>query len=317
MNTSKAILLACFLFLFAARISAIEGIAKANGIDIWYETFGEQEQPPLLLIMGGCCQGILWPSEFCEKLAEQGFYVVRYDHRDTGFSTCFDFEENPYDLLDMAKDAIGLLDALEIKKVHLLGLSMGGPISELMAVDYPERVLTITLMATSCDFRPMNLAYRGLPAEEGSLSRTKEIYLTWMWNFLAGPPKNQEEALEQRMACWRILNGTVIPFEEDRYRELHQQFLLRSKNPESIKNHVLVCKNSEDLVKTVPSEVQVPTLVIHGTEDPILPPDHWEALAKAIRGSEYLLLHGMGHVPNCYFYDAVIQAIKKNSAHCF
>lgn len=79
------------------------------------------------MVMGGCCQGILWPTEFCQKLADEGFYVIRYDHRDAGFSTCFDFETDPYDLIDMAKDAIGLLDYLEVEKTHLFGLSMGGP----------------------------------------------------------------------------------------------------------------------------------------------------------------------------------------------
>lgn len=290
-----------------------EGLVKANGINIWYETFGQKNDPPLLLIMGGCCQGMMWPTEFCEQLAAEKFYVIRYDHRDTGYSTCFDFEINPYNIFDMTKDALGLLDALEIKKAHLCGLSMGGPIAELLSVYYPERVLTITLMATSCDFRPMNLAYAGLPPEENSLSRTKEIYLSWMRQFLACPPKNQEEAFEQRMSCWRILNGTVAPFEETLYRELHRLFLFRSKSPESIKNHIKVCSNSEHIVKAVPQQVRVPTLIFHGTEDPIVPPDHGEALAKAISKSRYFLIDGFGHVLNIQFYTFMIGKIKELS----
>jgi pimeloyl-ACP methyl ester carboxylesterase len=316
MGILKSILLKCIFLFFSISLIAGEGqIASANGIEIWYETFGQKDHPPLLLIMGGCCQGIMWPSEFCERLAEEGFYVIRYDHRDTGYSTCFDSDKNPYNLMDLMKDALGLLDALKVKKAHLCGLSMGGPIAELLAVHYPERVETITLIATSCDFRPMNLAYQGLPAEEGTLTRTKDVYLSWMNKFLAGPPKNQEEALEQRMSCWHILNGSVIPFEEDRYEELHRLFLSRSRYPESIKNHVLVCLNSEELVKTAPGQVKVPCLIIHGTEDPILPPDHGEALAKAISGSEFLLVQGMGHVPNCHFYDLMIKGIKRLTKH--
>src|ERR1700722_20304356 len=93
-------------------------IAKANEIDIWYETFGDEKSKPLLLIMGGCCQGVLWHRQFCESLADEGFYVIRYDHRDSGFSSCYDYETNPYGLMDMAKDAIGLLDAIGIQKTH-------------------------------------------------------------------------------------------------------------------------------------------------------------------------------------------------------
>ena len=111
-------------------------IAFANGIHICYETFGQKSQPSLLLIIGGCCQGIMWPREFCELLA-QNFFVIRYDHRDTGYSSCFDFKTGPYTILDLAKDAIGLLDALDVDKAHLCGLSMGGPIAELMAAHYP------------------------------------------------------------------------------------------------------------------------------------------------------------------------------------
>lgn len=285
-------------------------IVTANGINIWHETFGQKNHSPLLLIMGGCCQGILWPTEFCERLAAEKFYVIRYDHRDTGFSTCFDFTTHPYNILDLTRDALGLLDALKVQKAHICGLSMGGPIAELLAIYYPERVLSITLMATSSDFRPMNLAYAELPPEENSLSRPKDIYLSWMKQFLAAPPKDQEEAFEQRMACWRILNGAIAPFEEHLYSELHRLFLSRSKFPESIKNHVSVCWNSEDIIKTAPQQVKVPTLIFHGTEDPIFPSDHGIALAQAISKSKYFLMDGLGHVLNGQFYEFMIRKMK-------
>lgn len=118
-------------------------IAKANNIDIWYETFGNINDEPLLLIMGGCCQGILWPTEFCKQLAASGFYVIRYDHRDTGLSTYFDYEKHPYDIRDLTEDAIGLIDYLKIKKCHAVGLSMGGPISELLSIKYPSKLFLL------------------------------------------------------------------------------------------------------------------------------------------------------------------------------
>lgn len=312
MKAIKKFLFSCLAMAITLPLLSGEGkMAKANGIDIWYETFGKKDDPALLLIMGGFCQGIMWPTEFCEKLAREGFYVIRYDHRDTGLSTCFDFKKQPYNLLDMAKDGIGLLDALRIEKADLVGLSMGGPIAELMSVHFPSRVSTITLMATSCDFYPMSMAYDEVPTSTNSLSRPKEIYLQWMLKFLKAPPQTTEEALEMRVDCWRILNGTVIPFEEQYYRELHREFLSRIKHPESMTNHLDAIKNSFDLVRTIPRQVKVPTLIMHGSEDTIFPPDHGQALAKEIQGSTFIPVHGFGHVPNGYFYDMFIANIKK------
>jgi len=284
-------------------------IAKANQIDIWYETFGQKEDPAILLIMGGLAQGILWPTEFCEQLANKGFYVIRYDHRDAGFSSCFDFQKTPYDLNDMAKDGIGLLDHLGIEKANLVGLSMGGPIAELMSVHFPERISTITLMATSNDFRPSSYTFDGLPLEEGWLSPPLPIYLNWMHKFLNEPAKNQEEALEQRLEAWQILSGFTVPFETERYREIHKEFLSRLKHPESLTNHLEAIKRSFDLIATVPSQVKVPTLIFHGTVDPINPPDHGESLARAIQGSKYIQVEGFGHVPNKAFYDLFVSEI--------
>lgn len=302
----KCISFFCALPLFA---SAEGQIAKANEIDIWYETFGQKEDPAILLIMGGLCQGILWPIEFCEQLANEGYYVIRYDHRDAGFSTCFDFQKNPYDLMDMAKDGIGLLDSLGIEKANLVGLSMGGPIAELMSVHFPERVSTITLMATSTDFRSGIYAFDKLPIEEGWLSPPLPIYLNWMHKFLNQPAQNQEEALEQRLEAWQILNGFVVPFETERYREIHAEFLSRMKHPESLTNHIEAIKKSYDLVSSVASQVRVPTVIFHGTSDPIYPPDHGIALSKAIRGCKYIVVEGFGHVPNKAFYDLFVSEI--------
>jgi pimeloyl-ACP methyl ester carboxylesterase len=309
----KKLIFLCLSITFAFSVQAEEGIAEANGIEIWYETFGSKEDPALLLIMGGCCQGIMWPTELCQQFADEGFYVIRYDHRDSGYSTCFDFEKNPYDLSDMAVDAIGLLDYLEIEQAHLCGLSMGGPIAELMSVIYPEKIQTITLMATSCEFRPLLLAFFGLPPEEGALSSPLKVYTDWMKEFLDAPPKNDEEKLEQRLMGWRILNGTVVPFEAERYREIHREFLTRALHPESIGNHVPAIKKSEALVREIPSQVKVPTLIFHGSEDPILPPDHGQALANSIASSKYVFIEGMGHVPNCHFYKLWIKAIKQHA----
>ena len=306
----KAFLILCFSM---ASLFAQEQIVSANGIEMWVETFGEKKDPPLLLVMGSFCQGILWPTEFCEKLAAEGFYVIRYDHRDSGLSTCFDFEKDPYDLLDMAKDGMALLDALEVEKAHLFGFSMGGPIAELMSVYFPGRVMTLTLIATSCDFKTGTLAFDGVAVDGAGLSLPKEIYVSWLQQFLNSPPQTREEAIERRLGAWSILNGSVVPFDAELYREIEERFWDRVKHPESITNHLLAIKRSFERVQNVPHLVRVPTLVIQGMEDVIFPPDHGVALAGAIAGSELLELEGFGHMMTPHFYDFLIKKIKEHT----
>lgn len=300
--------------LFSHVPQAAKGeIAKANGIEIWYEAFGQKENPALLLIMGAGCQGILWPTEFCERLASEGFYVVRYDHRDAGLSTCFDFEKDPYDLLDMSKDAIGLLDFLDVEKAHLLGLSMGGPIAELLSVHFPERILSIALAATSSNFDSTIRGFDGLPAIDGALSPPREDFLIWIKEFLKLQPQTETEKLEARLLEWRTLNGSAVPIEEERCRQIHTEFLQRLRHPSSIYNHLLAIRGSLDLIREVPIHVKVPAVIFHGSEDPIYPPDHGKALAAAIPHSKFVFIEGFGHVPNGRFYDLMIREIKQNA----
>lgn len=285
-------------------------IAKINNVEIWYETFGKQTDVPILLIMGACCQAILWPTEFCEMLAAEGFYVIRYDHRDTGLSTFFDFEKNPYTIQDMAQDAIELLNFLNIEKFLLIGLSLGGPIAELVSVKLPTRTMGMLLIASSCDFRSSNLAFAGAPPEPNRLSRPKDVYLQWMSLFLSKPPKTIQEQIKLRVEGWKILSGNKVPFEEARYYELNKEFIDRARHPESHLNHLKICHTAEELIRTVPSKVTVPTVVMQGSEDPLFPEDHGESLAKSIKNSKYILVEGLGHVPNKHFYRTFIDAIK-------
>lgn len=285
-------------------------IAKLNGIEIWYETFGDRSNPALLLVMGGCCQGILWPTEFCQQLSKAGFFVIRYDHRDTGLSSYFDYKKTPYDLNDMAKDAMDLLNYLDIPRCHVLGLSLGGPIAESLAVSHPSRILSITIIASSGNFRPMNLAYAGLPIEMDPLPPPKLAYLRWMKEFTLKKEINLHEHIKLRVAGWKLLSGNKVPFEEERYSELQKEFIERQRNPESIINHIHVCRDSETIINALPSKVRVPTLVIHGSEDPIFPQNHGRALSQRIKNSEYVLVDGLGHVPNRHFYRLIINRLK-------
>lgn len=121
-------------------------------VHLWYETFGKKENPTLLLIMGGGCQGIMWPTALCERLAEEGFFVIRYDHRDMGLSSFIDYEKNPYDLMDLSRDAIEILDALEIRKAKIVGISMGGLIATILGAYFSDRIDSIVPIAITSDF---------------------------------------------------------------------------------------------------------------------------------------------------------------------
>jgi 10-carbomethoxy-13-deoxycarminomycin esterase len=278
-------------------------IAKVGNMDIWHETFGNKENPPLLLIMGSGAQGVLWPTEFCEKLASEGFYVIRYDQRDTGFSTCFNFKTDPYDLSDMAKDAIALLDFLKIPKAHLLGFSMGGPVAEYMAIHFRNRIDTISLMATSPDFFPT----------EGSLSDSTKEFHALRSKSSQIPINDEVQRLNQRVAMWGLQNGSKTPLDESWVRSVNQVFFSRMRNTECLGNHGQAMRRSEALIRAVPYQVQVPTLIFHGSEDPVFPPDHGKALAKAIPHSRYVPVDGMGHLLNPHFYPIVIEEIKKHA----
>lgn len=291
-----------------------QAIAQANGISIWYETFGRRQDPALLLIMGGCSQGILWPTDLCKDLAARRFFVIRYDHRDAGLSTCFDFDTAPYDYTDMTEDAVGLLDALEIEEAHLCGLSTGGMLAQIMAATHPSRVRSIALIATTCEIAPFHRALRKEPPVAGNLSPPTDSYLASMDEFLHHPPQTEEEQLDQRIAIWQLLNGTSFPLEESSQRHLHGEFLRRLRHRPGLENHIRASFRSEEIVRSAPPKITAPTVVFHGSEDPIFPPDHGKYLADAIARAIYIPLEGFGHIPNPHFFGRQIEGIVANIA---
>lgn len=291
-------------------------IAKANEIDIWYETFGNEKGKPLLLIMGGCCQGVLWHKQFCEKLADEGFYVIRYDHRDAGLSTCFDFEKKPYGLMDMAKDAVELLDFIGIEKAHLFGVSLGGLLAEIMAAYFSQRVASALIMSSTCEMRPMNRAYAGKSQDKNDiLPPPNSKYLDWMFKFMKHSPETHEEKLNQRIEGWNHLSGEVFPLDAKINREIQEEFLVRLRYPQGILNHIAMLNTvqTEKLTRLIPSKIKIPTVILHGSEDPLFPLEHGDALSKKIKNAEYLPVKGMGHVPSDHFYDLYIQILKRQS----
>ena len=299
--------------VFFSSLYSEEKIAQANGIEICYETFGDKNDPAFLLIMGACGQGIAWESPFCEKLASHGFYVIRYDQRDSGRSTCIDYAMNPYDFSDMAEDAAGLLDALEIPNAHVFGLSMGGTIGEFLAVQHPEKVLSLGMMGSQFDFRPLNLARAGLPPEPDLLAGPKASYIQAVTEIYKQPGTTHEEKVEQQFQIWMLINGPDHPLNEASTRDLLRQFFARSVQIENLKNYRKVFSRSEDDVKNIHYKIRLPVIIFQGLLDPIVGADHAQAITDAIPGSECLLIESMGHFPNPYFYNLLIDGLVRNS----
>ena len=267
----------------------------ANGISIEYETFGDPAKPALALIMGLGAQMIFWQDDFCRQLMERGFHVVRFDNRDAGRSTRFDHAGTPdvmtamtrawlgvpvhapYLLRDMALDLIGLLDALKIRRAHLVGASMGGTIAQTVALHHPERVLSLTsIMSTTGD--------RDLPQPK-----------PWALSALMKPaPAALEAYAEYYLSTWRLLRGGGFPEEDERDLARAIRNHARGLNPAGAARQLAAILASGSRRQALRS-VSAPTLVIHGDADPLVPLAAGTDTAASIPGAALLVLEGMGH----------------------
>lgn len=292
-------------------------ILEVNDISIWYEEFGDKSKETILLIMGANANCMQWDREFIDQLVSNNFHVVRFDNRDVGKSTWFGkeptfnkflkilptfllkmivnsifglavdekgkfkFSESAsiqYDLSDMAKDAVSLMDALKIKKAHVIGVSMGGMITQIIALDYPERVLSVTPIMTSPGI------------QNDSLSGPTEEFLEAMKKSFVYNLKGRIE--DGVVEIYRQLTGSRFPFIESKFREKLKPVVAHGNNPFAL--HGAAVGASPDRTSRL-HEIKVPALIIHGTEDAILPLDHGVAVADGIKDSKRFIMEGVGH----------------------
>ncbi len=240
-----------------------EKIFKINGIDICTESFGNPKNPAVLLIMGATCSMVYWDEEFCELLASTGKFVIRFDNRDVGRSVAYEPRTSNYTVTDMAEDAIGVLDAYHIDKAHLFGMSLGGMIAQIAAVKHPERILTLTLLATSVIGSDDNT--RNLPPMD-------ERILTHHVNGTSIDWTNKNDVAEYLVSGSRLLCGSERKFDENRVYKQVKQEIERANNLLSMFNHALL--QGDDAYEGLLHSIQAPTLVIHGTDDTALPFEH-------------------------------------------
>ena len=270
---------------------------EANGVELSTETFGDPQDPPILLIMGSGASMLWWEEGFCRMLADGGRFVIRYDHRDTGRSVSYQPGAPPYTLRDLAADAVGLLDALGVARAHLVGMSMGGAIAQLVALDHPGRVASLTLIATS----PAGPGDPGLPATP---QETRARFAA-----IAEPAWSDRAAVTGYLVhLARVSASKSRPFDETAVRELARRVFDRTASiASSMTNHDLM--DADDRWRERLGELRAPALVVHGTDDPVLPYGHGLALAKEIPGAHLLPLEQTGHELPRTVWDVVVPVI--------
>jgi pimeloyl-ACP methyl ester carboxylesterase len=286
-----------------------ERTVDANGIEIWTETFGDPNSPPLLLIMGAYFQGIAWPEEFCAQLADGGRFVLRYDNRDTGRSTKFDYAASPYDLHDMALDALGVLDGYDIQAAHIVGASMGGMIAQEIALRHPERLLTLTSMMST----PLAKSFAEGTSGPELPGPTAIAWKAFEGVPFAGSTMTREERIEGWTAFAREVTGTLVAFDESRQRALQTQVVDRADNLDAMWNHLPATAASPDRTDEL-ATLTAPSLVIHGTADQVVPLPHGRLTAELIPDAELLVIDGLGHEFDPRALEPVAEAILRHTA---
>ncbi|WP_241695167.1 alpha/beta fold hydrolase [Streptomyces sp. C] len=266
------------------------GVGPA-GIEVAYERWGDAQDPPVLLIMGIALQMHGWPDGFCAELTARGLRLIRFDNRDAGLSTHFpdaplpdvaaalagDLSSASYSLSDMAGDAVGLLDALGLDSAHVVGLSLGGAIAQTMAIEHPGRVRSLTSLMSTTGDRAV-----GQPDPK-------------VLGALAGPPpRSREEAVDRTVNAVRVLGSPGYPFDEAAVRERAARAFDRSYDPLGVGRQAVAAVASGDRTERLRS-LRLPTLVVHGTDDPMCDVSGGRATAEAVPGAELAVFPGMGH----------------------
>jgi pimeloyl-ACP methyl ester carboxylesterase len=277
-----------------------ERMIEANRVELCTEAFGDRRDSPILLIMGTGAS-MLWSDEaFCRMLADGGRFVIRYDHRDTGRSITHAPGHPEYTGADLVADAAGVLDAYELPAANLVGVSAGGAFAQLLALDVPERVLSLVLISTSAAV-PID---RELPAPTEEFGRfVSTAQVDW---------SDADSVIEYLVDYSRLLAGNERPFDETAARDLVRRDVARARDFAALQNHDLIADGG--LRRGPLSSIAAPTLVIHGTADPMFPIGHAEALAEEIPGARLLRLEGAGHGVERTDWETDVRAILEHTA---
>jgi pimeloyl-ACP methyl ester carboxylesterase len=289
-------------------------VARANGIELTYDTFGDAMAPPMVLIMGLASQMIAWDDEFCAALAARGFRVIRFDNRDVGLSTRLEHLGMPnmgqlmvahmagqptraaYTLSDMARDVVGLLDALAIDTAHVVGASMGGAIAQTLAIEHPQRLRSLcSIMATSGD-----------PSLPPPTPEALQLLMT-------PTPTDEDGYCRRYLRVMKVLRGPGFPLDEARDAERALENFRRGIYPPGVARQMVAILASGSR-KAALAKVRVPTLVIHGDADPLVPVECGIDVADTVPGAQRLIIEGMGHALPISMWPRIVATITTHAA---
>lgn len=273
---------------------------ERDGVRLFTETVGDRSDPAVLLIMGAMASGVWWPAALCEMLARRSRFVIRYDHRDTGGSISYEPGSVHYGVEDLADDAVRVLDAFEVERADLVGMSLGGLLAQLVALKYPERVRTITLIASE---RLARLD-PNMPGMSPSVPEYHARAATLDWS-------DREAVLEYQVGAWRLLSGSAHAFEPGLIRAMAAEDLRRTPNPLTAFNHAQLQDPAGWTDRL--DEIRHPALIIHGTEDIVLPYAHATALHRELPNAELLTLERTGHELPRGDWATIVDAIARHT----
>jgi pimeloyl-ACP methyl ester carboxylesterase len=287
--------------------------AHHDGVRIAYETFGSPSGDPLLLVMGTGAQMLFWPDELCAALTERGFVVTRFDNRDAGLSTHLSAAGVPnqlemltrpaqaaaYRLEDMADDAVAVLDASGWRAAHVVGQSMGGMIAQTMAIRHPSRVLSLTSISSTPSPR----------IGRASLKTPIRLLVANPAVLTGRPPATPEQAAERLVRAFRVIGSPGYPLDEAWLRDVGRRMHERGIDPAGARRHNAAILASGDRTAAL-AGVRVPTLVVHGADDPMVRLEGGRATAAAIRGARLVVLSGMGHDLPRALWPAIIDEVR-------
>ncbi|MGW7201960.1 alpha/beta fold hydrolase [Streptomyces sp. NPDC054837] len=271
-----------------------ERLLDIDGAELCVETFGDRADPAIVLVAGSAASMLWWDAELCERIAVRGRFVVRYDHRDTGRSTCYPPGRPPYSFTDLTRDVLGIQDALGIERAHVVCQSMFGGTGLILGVDHPDRVASLTFVSSStgADDLPPPSSDLAVPAEPDTSDAAAVVAYV--------------------VAGAKAYAGGSPYFDESAIRALVERDVARARNYAStLVNHFVI--EVDGPVRGGFGDIAAPTLVVHGDHDPLLPLPHGRALRDAIPGAELLVLEGAGHDLPKALWDDFVSALVRHT----
>jgi pimeloyl-ACP methyl ester carboxylesterase len=274
---------------------------ETNGVQLCAQAFGDPAHPPVLLVMGTGASMLWWEDDFCRMLADRRRYVLRYDHRDTGRSTTYPPGHPGYTGADLVADTAAVLDGYGLTAAHVVGVSAGGAIAQLLALSDPDRVRSLVLISTTAATRGDH--DRDLPSPTPEFTRfASTVEVDWT---------DPDSVVTYLVAYSRILAGGVRPFDESAMRRLVCRDIARARDYAAAQNHDLLSEG--EITDDPVSSITAPTLVVHGTADPLFPIEHGEALAAEIPRARLRRLEGAGHGIDRTDWKRIVQAITEHT----